>query len=99
MLLDVEAKGVSFKPGEFKNDDSMVQKLAPELKARILEYLNKPEPGTIGMVKLVDPITGECYSHECILREKDGFEWASSTIYMLDKYDIRLSDAFLKLFE
>jgi len=97
-LLSIKAKGVSFRPGEFKNDDTMVEKLPPELKSRILEYLKKPEPGLIGMVTLKDPVTGKCYSHESIIREKDGFEWSSATIYMFEKYDIRLSEEFLRMF-
>lgn len=98
ILLSVEAEEVSFSQGEFKNDDTMVQKLNPKLKKRILEYLKEPDPGTIGMVVLKDPITGKCYSHESIIREKDGFEWSSATIYMFEKYDIRLSKEFLKMF-
>lgn len=97
--LKIIANGISFRPGEFRNDGTMVQKLNPELKARILEYLNKPEPGMIGMVCLTDPVTGKCYSHENILRQKDGFQWNSSTIYMFEKYNVRLSEAFLRLFE
>ena len=96
---DVVAEGVSFRQGEFKLDKSMVEKLPSELKSRILDYLKEPPPGLIGDCPLVDPVTGVKYESTNIIREKDGFGWSSAAIYMLEHYDVRLSEDFLKLFE
>lgn len=92
-------ESTSFRLGEFKNDNSMVEKLPPALKKRILDYLKEPEPGLIGDMPMIDPVTGIRYDSTNIIREKDGFGWSSAAIYMLENYDIRLSDEFLKLFE
>lgn len=92
-------ENMSFRPGEFKNDSSMVEKLPAELKKRILIYLKEPEAGMIGDMPMIDPVTREKYDSTNIIREKDGFGWSSAAIYMLEHYDIRLSKEFLKLFE
>ena len=92
-------ESTSFIRGKFRNDSSMVEKLPDELKRRILTYLKEPEPGTVGDMPMIDPVTGVKYDSTNILREKDGFAWSSAAIYMLEKYDIRLSDDFLRLFE
>lgn len=91
--------GTTYRQGEFVNNGPMVQKLRPELKQRILKYLNAPAPGMVGDVKLIDPVTGKVYGHTSILRENDGFIWSTSDIYMLEHYDIKLSDDFLRLFD
>ena len=91
--------GVSFRPGEFKNNNSMVEKLPSDLKKRVLAYLKEPPPGLIGDCPLVDPVTGVKYDSTNIIREKDGFGWSSAAIYMLEHYNVRLSEEFLKLFE
>ena len=95
----VVADDVSFRPGEFKRDFTMVEKLPAELKQRILDYMYTPPPGLVGDVRLIDPVTGVQYDHTSIIRERDGFSWSSAVIYMFEHYDIRLSDEFLKLFE
>ena len=90
---------VSIKKGEFKNDSSMTSKLPSELKTRILNYLREPPAGLIGDVSLIDPVTGKCYNHTSIIREKDGFTWNSAVIYMFENYDIKLSEEFLRMFQ
>ena len=99
LVKNVVYSGISFRQGEFKNDGSMVRKLPDELKNQILNYLKAPEPALIGDVRLIDPVTGNCYNRTNIIRQKDGFEWSSAVIYMLEHYDIRLSDEFLKMFK
>ena len=98
-LKDIVEGNVSFRQGEFKNDQSMVKKLPEELKRRILDYLKEPPPGLIGDMPLIDPVTGKRYTSTNIIRSKDGFEWSSSAIYMLEHYDVKLSDGFLELFD
>ena len=95
---DIVMKGISFRRGEFKLNNSTVEKLPQELKKRILAYLKSPPLGTMCGKTMIDPITGECYGMTNILREKDGFEWSTPEIYMFEHYDIRLSEEFLKLF-
>ncbi len=90
---------VTLRQGEFRNDSSMTRKLPEHLKRRILAYLEAPEIGPIGDVRMVDPVTGKCYSHTSLIREKDGFSWSSAVIYMLKHYDVKLSDEFIALFE
>lgn len=92
-------KGTSFRQGEFKNDSSMVKKLPAGLKNRILTYLKTPTPIMIGDMPMIDPVTGRKYDSTNILREKDGFGWSSGAIYMLEHYDIKLSDDFLDYFK
>ena len=96
---DITSENVSFRKGEFRNDSSMVEKLPPELKQRILAYLKAQPPGTLCGKPMRDPITGKCYGMTNALREKNGFEWSTPEIYMFEHYDIRLSDEFLRLFE
>ena len=96
---DIIPENISYRPGEFKADSSMVKKLPSELKQRILSYLRAPEPGMVGDMPMIDPVTGKKYDSTNILREKDGFEWSSADIYMLEHYDVRLSEDFLKLFQ
>jgi len=89
---------VSLKVGEFKQNGVMTDKLPAALKSRIMDYLQGPPLGIIGDVALVDPVTGVCYDHTSVIREKDGFTWNTHTIYMLKHYDVRLAEEFLNLF-
>ena len=89
---------ISFRRGEFKNDQTMTQKLPAELKRRILDYLKSAEPGIMGDMPLIDPVTGVVYERTNVLREKDGFEWSTAEIYMIEHYDVALTNDFLRLF-
>lgn len=97
-LKSIVPETTSFRQGEFKNDSTMIKKLPPAIKKKVLDYLKEPEPTWVSGKRMTDPITGEFYSHENLIREKDGFSWSSAAIYMLEKYDIRLSEEFLSLF-
>ena len=98
-LKGIVAKNVSFRRGEFRNDSSMVQKLPEELKRRVLQYLKEPPPGLVGDMPMIDPVTGKKYDSTNIIRDRDGFEWSSAAIYMLEHYDVKLSEEFLRLCE
>ena len=90
---------VSLRTGQFKPDSYMTEKLPPTLKARILTYLQSVPDIMIGDCPLEDPVTGKIYERSNIIREKDGYTWSSHTIYMLRKYDVKLKEEFLRLFD
>lgn len=88
-------EGCSIWPDEFKNDSTMTMEISQKLKIAIVKYLKLPAPGLVGDCAMLDPVTGECYSHENIIRQADGFEWSSGAIYAFEKYNIKLSDEFM----
>jgi hypothetical protein len=90
---------VLLKAGQFKPDSYMTEKLPPALKDRILHYLESVPDILVGDCPLRDPVTGEIYERTNIVREKDGYTWTSHTIYMLRKYDVKLKEEFLRMFE
>lgn len=94
-MKNVLDSACSIKPESYKADGSMTQRIEPGLKEKILKFLNAPEAGVIGSMPMIDPVTGEIYSRENVIRESDGFAWSSGAIYMFDKYDIKLSDDFI----
>lgn len=68
-------------------------------KKKILDYLkNIVQPTWVSPIILVDPFTNESYSDYQAIYEKDGFTWDKKTVYMFEKYNIKLSDEFLKRF-
>ena len=95
---EIMADGVFIGCGYFKNDGSMVEKLPADLKSRILQYMKEPEPILVGDDRMVDPVTGKWYGSTNLIRMKDGFIWSTPAIYMLEHYDVKLSEEFLKLF-
>ena len=90
---------VSTKVGQFKPDSDMTEKLSPALKDRILRYLESVPDILVGDCPLKDPVSGEIYERTNIVREKDGFTWSSHAIYMPRKYDVKLKEDFLRMFE
>ncbi|MBO4903039.1 MAG: hypothetical protein J5518_09625 [Lachnospiraceae bacterium] len=92
-------EGCSIKPDKFKNDGSMSGRVNDQLKKKIIQYLQTPKPGTVGMMPMIDPVTKEVYSRENIIRDSDGYQWSSGVTYMFDKYDILLSDEFMSFME
>lgn len=93
---DITPETTSYLPGEFTNEYPMVQKLPPQVKAKVLKYLKEGEPVLAASTKLKDPITGKIFAFESIVREKDGYSWATGDIYMLEHYDIKLRNEFLQ---
>ena len=68
-------------------------------KEKILNYLReRTEPGVIEAFYCKDPITGKVISDGSAVYEADGFIWSTGTIHVFEKYDARLSDEFLELF-
>lgn len=96
---NITIAGMSYRLNEFKNDESMTEKLPSEMKSRILSYLTSAPVGLVGDVRLTDPVTGKSYTHTSVCRNKDGFEWSSADIYMFEHYDVKLSEDFLQLFK
>lgn len=97
-MKSIISEVVSLKRGQFKPDSYMTDRLPVELKERILDYLTSVPDVLIGDCPLIDPITGERYETTNIVREKDGFVWSTHTIYMIEHYDVKLSEDFLRLF-
>ena len=97
-MTSILNENCSIKPELYKNDGSMTRKVSTDIKKKILDFLYAPEPGLIGDMQLIDPITRECYSNENEIRESDGFRWNTAIIYMFEKYDIMLSDKFMNRF-
>ena len=96
-MKDIMPDWVSFRIGEFSTE-MMKDKLPSELKNRILDYLNTPQPTTVADMPLIDPVTGKLYTRTNVLREKDGFEWSTAEIYMFEHYNVILTDEFMRLF-
>lgn len=89
---------VLLESGLFKPDSYMTDRLPADLKERVLDYLTTAPDVLMSDCTLRDPITGKRYETTNIIREKDGFVWSTHTIYMLEHYDVKLSDDFLRLF-
>lgn len=96
-MKDIMPDWVSFRIGEFSTE-IMEDKLPSELKNRILDYLNTPQPTTVADMPLIDPVTEKLYTRTNVLREKDGFEWSTAEIYMFEHYNVILTDEFMRLF-
>ena len=79
--------------------DLKVEQLPVDLKRRILRYLKSGELGIVGDCAVKDPFTGEIFTRTSAQRVKDGFEWWTIDIYLFEKYDISLSNDFMKLFQ
>lgn len=90
---------VSIRKGEFRDNSSMIEKLPKQLKERILKYLKEPPPGLVGDVVLRDPVSGVVFDTTSVIRERDGYEWSTYEIHMLEHHDARLSEEFLRLFQ
>lgn len=68
-------------------------------KKEVLSYLKeRTKPGVIGAFYCKDPITGKIVSDGSAVYEADGFIWSTGTIHVFEKYDARLSEDFLKMF-
>ena len=92
------SEDVSLKIGQFKPNSYMTDRLPADLKERVLDYLTSVPDVLIGDCPMRDPVTGKIYERTNVIREKDGFVWSTHTIYMLERYDVKLSDEFLRLF-
>ena len=97
-MKSIISEVVSLEKGQFQPDSYMTDRLPAELKERIIDYLTSVPDVMTGDCTLRDPITGERYETTNIIREKDGFMWSTHTIYLLEHYDVKLSDDFLRLF-
>ncbi len=80
--------------------DSSSQSILPvPLKKRVLDYLKNGDRDVMADMALKDPFTGDVYERTYVSYSKDGFGWGTNSIYLLEKYDIKLADGFLKLFD
>ena len=97
-MKSIISEVVSLEKGRFLPNSYMTDRLPAELKERIIDYLTSVSDVMIGDCTLRDPITGERYETTNIIREKDGFMWSTHTIYLLEHYNVKLSDDFLRIF-
>lgn len=69
-------------------------------KSEVLSYLKTvTEPTMIAPKILRDAITNETYSLGHSIYEYNGFIWNTMIIYYFEKYNLKLSNDFLKMFD
>ena len=67
-------------------------------KATILAYLKGAQVVMVGADYGKDPISGKVYSGENCIYSDGEYMWNTRAIYMIEKYNFRLDDAFLAKF-
>ena len=67
-------------------------------KEKLIEYMSdKDFLDWVSSARITDRITGEKVESICQLDYNDGeFEWSSSEIYLLEKYNLKISDEFIE---
>ena len=83
-----------------KNDlEAVVSSNPTKNREKILRFLKSAEPVLVGCFVLRDPVTKKVHSTANLCFEKDGFEWTNEVTYLFEKYNIKLNDEFVKMFD
>ena len=69
----------------------------PYIKEALLEYMTKREyVYGASSAKITDFVTGEKVYNKCrIIYQDEEFEWRPEEVYLLEKYDLKVSDEFI----
>lgn len=98
----MEKRIIDFDIRTIKTKEDLMKVVSPvptRNRGKILRFFKTAEIGPIGMNSLKDPVTGKVYAMSNACYERDGYRWGSAIPYLFEKYNIRLNEGFVAMFD